>query len=441
MVALGLGTAVGLAVWRPPPHESTLAIPGPLVPDGPALDVGTVTFAPPQNAPVFARRHFWLSLAELERHVTLIGTTGSGKTTSIGRVIDTALDAGLPVLVVDAKGGRLASMCQAIGASHAAPFRIWLPGHPDSWTYDICAGEPTAIANRIVGAFEHGRDGQVYRNLSQALVPLAAQALLNAGRACTLDTLRYSLDEAHLTGLARHEADVAIRTELVSMLQNKLHRETLSGIAGRLRALRFGVFGASLLPSDRTLDLTACLAARGVSYLGLPAHRGVGGCRARRTGAHSTPETGRLRRALVRAYAAGADRRRRVRVARRSRSTHRSVASGAGGTPGGDRLHPASAKDPLLRKALLSAGVFVVHQTVSEDKELVARTLGSRSGTEVVRQFQFGPFRQGRSAFSSPPRCLPYIQNRSPTCVLVRLRSVFGPPSSGLPWFRSIRCV
>ena len=59
----------------------------------------------------------------------------------------------------------------------------------------------------------------------------------------------------HLAGLARRTVDVALKTELLAMVNDPLHRTTLSGITGRLRTLRYGVFGPWLLPSDRTLDL------------------------------------------------------------------------------------------------------------------------------------------------------------------------------------------
>src|SRR5207245_6662149 len=182
-----------------------------------------------------------------------------------------AMMAGWSVLVVDAKGGRLANVCQTLGAHHELAARVWLPGHPDSWNYDLCAGEPTAVGNRLVGAFDHGREGQVYRNLSQALVPLAVRSLVEIGQPCTLDSLRYSLDEAHLAGLARRVADVEIKAELVAMLEDPLHRKALSGLVGRFRSLRYGVFGPSLLPSERELDLADCLRKSGVIYLGLPA--------------------------------------------------------------------------------------------------------------------------------------------------------------------------
>src|SRR2546421_2377569 len=100
---------------------------------GPGLDLGRVTLAPSQAAPVFAGQRFWFSLTEVGRHVTLIGTTGSGKTTTLGRLMDAAMSAGWSVLVVDAKGGRLAEVCRALGEAHGLAARIWLAGHPDSW--------------------------------------------------------------------------------------------------------------------------------------------------------------------------------------------------------------------------------------------------------------------------------------------------------------------
>src|SRR5438874_2274140 len=163
-------------LWRRPP---SLPPPGPApVRRGPGLDLGRVVSAPLQPARLFPRQPFWLDLAELERHATLVGTTGSGKTTTLGRLMHAAMSAGWAVMVVDAKGGRLANVCRALGAAHSLPARVWLPGHAASWTYDLCAGEPTAVGNRLIGSFDHGREGQVYRNLSQALVPMAARALL-----------------------------------------------------------------------------------------------------------------------------------------------------------------------------------------------------------------------------------------------------------------------
>ena len=358
----------------------------------PQFDLGKVISAPLQVAPIFATQQFWLGLHELERHATLIGTTGSGKTTTLARLMDAALSTGWPVLVVDAKGGRLANVCQALGTLHALPARVWLPGHPDSWSYDLCAGEPTAIGNRLVGAFDHGREGQVYRNLSQALVPLAVRSLIEIGQPCTLDSLRYSLDEAHLAGLARRVTDVEIKAELVAMLEDPLHRKALSGLVGRFRSLRYGAFGPSLLPSERALDLAACLRNSGVTYLGLPATA-------------ASEDVALVGRVLIQhlkqvayaglwsdepcpalivfdEFASLGEAVQLIDLLLQAREARLAVVVSTQQLP----------KEPVLRKALLGVGALVAHQVgAPEDADAMARALGTRRGTEIVRQIQLGP--------------------------------------------------
>jgi hypothetical protein len=398
-LALLAGAVVAIAVWRPPPRTHPAPPPSlagqalyPGLDLDLGLDLGRVASAPLQSAPVFADDRFHLGLAELERHVTVIGTTGSGKTTTLGRLMDAAMTAGWPVLVVDAKGGRLVEVCTALGQAHGRPSRIWLPGHPASWTYDLCAGEPTAIGNRLVGAFEHGRDGQVYRNLSQALVPLAARSLIESGQACTLDTLRFSLDEAHLAGLARRVADVTVKAELVAMLQDGLHRNALSGITGRLRALRYGGFGPWLLPSERTLDLAESLHSPTLTYLGLPATAAsedvalVGRVLIQHlkqvayAGLWSDdPHPGLI---VFDEFASLGEAVQLIDLLLQAREACLAVVISTQQLP----------KEAVLRKALLGAGVLGVHQVgAPEDAEALARALGTRGGTEIVRSIQFGP--------------------------------------------------
>jgi hypothetical protein len=359
---------------------------------GPGLDLGCVTEAPSQTAPIFARQRFWLGLAELERHATLTGTTGSGKTTTLGRLMDAAMSAGWSVMVVDAKGGRLANVCRELGAAHALPARVWLPGHPESWTYDLCDGEPTAIGNRLVGAFDHGREGQVYRNLAQALVPMAAGSLLESGQPCTLDSLRFSLDAAHLAGLARRVADVALKAELVAMLDDDLHRKALSGLVGRLRSLRYGAFGAWLLPSEHTLNLAENLQAPGVTYLGLPATAAsedvalVGRVLIQHLKQVSyarlwsdEPQPGLV---VFDEFASLGEAVQLIDLLLQAREARLAVVVSTQQLP----------REAVLRKALLGAGALFAHQIgAPEDADAMARALGSRSGTEIVRQIQLGP--------------------------------------------------
>jgi Helicase HerA, central domain/TraM recognition site of TraD and TraG len=334
-----------------------------------------------------------LQLSELERHVTVVGTTGSGKTTTLARLMDAAMAGDWSVLVVDAKGGRLAEVCRALGAAHQYPLRIWLPGDSDSWTYDLCAGEPSAVGNRLVGAFDFGREGQVYRNLSLALVPLAVRALVESGQACTLDSLRYSLEETHLAGLARRTIDVELKAELLTMVNNPLHRTTLAGITGRLRTLRYGVFGSSLLPSSRTLDLQACLQSPGVTYLGLPATAAsedvalVGRVLIQHlkqvayAGLWSdAPHPGLV---VFDEFASLGDAPQLTDLLLQAREARLAIVVSTQQLP---------RQVEVLRKALLGAGVLIVHQVgAPEDADALARALGSRNATEIVRNVHLSP--------------------------------------------------
>jgi hypothetical protein len=273
------------------------------------------------------------------------------------------------------------------------PARLWLPGDPDSWTYDLCAGEPSAVGNRLIGAFDHGREGQVYRNLSQAVVPLAVKALIGSGQQCTLDSLRYSLEEAHLAGLARRTADVGLKTELLTMVNDPLHRTTLSGVTGRLRTLRFGAFGPWLLPSDRTLDLSECLRRPGITYLGLPATAAsedvalVGRVLIQHLkqvaydGLWSeAPHPGLV---LFDEFASLGDAVQLIDLLLQAREARLAVVVSTQQIP---------RNSAVLRKALLGAGALIIHQVgAPEDADAIARALGSRSGSEVVRQIQLGP--------------------------------------------------
>jgi hypothetical protein len=243
------------------------------------------------------------------------------------------------------------------------------------------------VSNRLVGAFEYGFAAQVYRNLAQSIIPLVIEGMRTAGVPCDLDTLRFTLDRAHLTGLIRRLPDSQLKVELMTLREDELHRSTFSGLVGRLRALRFGLFGPWLLPSDRTVDLGRSLTEPGVTYMGLPA-----------TAASEDVEL--VGRVLVQhlkqvAYTAlwAVERKPALIVfdefvslheaeqfsdlLLQAREAHLGVVISTQQVP---IQHP-------LKHSVLGAGSLIVHQVSGpDDADTLARALGSRSTPEVVRQ-------------------------------------------------------
>jgi Type IV secretion-system coupling protein DNA-binding domain len=386
-----IGLVVGGSVWRTRRPRLAKLVQEEDEVTQPGLDLGRVISAPPQPALVAPGQRFGVALEELEHHVTTLGATGTGKTTTLTRFMDTALEAGWPVIVLDAKGGRLADFSRAVAARHGQSARVWLPGDPDSWTYDVCSGEATALANRLVGAFQHGPNAEIYRNLSQAILPLVAQALQTSGLGTNLDMLRRYLDRARLVGLARRVADPVLNAELLG-LDEDLYRRALVGLAGRLAALRHGTFGPWLMPSSRTLDLPASLHEPAVTYFGLPA-----------TGA--SEDVALVGRVLVQHLKQACYEMLRSSVARQALIVVDEFASLGEASQLVDLLLQAREarlalvvstqflpRTAALRHAVLGAGALVVHQIGSaEDAELIARTLGTRSTYEIARQVQLGP--------------------------------------------------
>jgi len=411
LVALITALVTAVALGRPPPASRAPSRVESAAPNEPGFDLGLVISAPLQTAPLYPGRRFWLALAETTRHVAVVGATGSGKTTTLGRFMDAALNADWAVVVVDAKGGRLADFSRQLGARHSLATRVWLPGAADTWTYDVCSGDPISVGNRLVGAFEHGREGQVYRNLAQGTLPLVVRALRETDGACDLDRLRFALERAHLVGLARRTQDPFLKSELLALRDDELHRQALSGLVGRLRALRFGLFGPWLLPSERTLDLGESLRDPGLTYLGLPATAAsedvalVGRVLVQHlkqlayTALWATPRRPGL--LVFDEFLSLHEAQQLIDLLLQAREAQLAIVVSTQQLP---RVHP-------LHHGVLSAGTLVVHQvgTPSEARDL-AETLGTRAVPEVVRHVALTPrgtvsrrLLRGSSSYLIPP--------------------------------------
>jgi integrase/recombinase XerD len=103
-----------------------------------------------------SRRPFDVPVPEgAAQHVTLLGLTGSGKTTTAERLAEGAVAAGVALVVIDAKGASLRGAARRLAAARGLDHREVVPGAPGTLGYNPCAvGRSGSIrpAGRVAGA-------------------------------------------------------------------------------------------------------------------------------------------------------------------------------------------------------------------------------------------------------------------------------------------------
>ena len=148
--------------------------------------------------------------AEVGQHVTLLGVTGSGKTTTAQRLLAGALVAGMGVLVVDAKGGGLRAASRRLADSAGVGYVEMVPGAGESRGYNPGAvGSASQVADKLVSAFSHGPSGQVYAVIAQEALAILTGVLRALGEPVTVRRLRTELERSRMTGLAHKVRDLA----------------------------------------------------------------------------------------------------------------------------------------------------------------------------------------------------------------------------------------
>jgi hypothetical protein len=211
----------------------------------------------------------------MAQHITLLGLTGSGKTTTAERLAEGAVACGVALLVVDAKGASLRAAARRLAAASGLDYREVVPGAPATLGYNPCAvGSRAQVADKLVSAFTHGPAGQVYRVIAMETISILVGILQGLGEPVTIRRLRRELDRTRMPGLAHRARDVT--PELADDLADLAKRggvtaDAFEGMRSRLGALLHGEYGAVFDGDGPQLDLPAALASPGVTYISLPA--------------------------------------------------------------------------------------------------------------------------------------------------------------------------
>jgi hypothetical protein len=325
----------------------------------------------------------------MAQHVTLLGLTGSGKTTTAERLAEGAVACGVALLVIDAKGASLRAAARRLAAAGGLDYREVVPGAPGTLGYNPCAvGSRAQVADKLVSAFTHGPAGQVYRVIAMETISILVGILQGL---VTIRRLRRELDRTRMPGLAHRARDVT--PELADDLADLAKRggvtaDAFEGMRSRLGALLHGEYGAVFDGDGPQLDLRAALASPAVTYISLPVLA-------------VSQDTALMARVLIQdlkqaaferlgqpdtapamvvldEFAALDDPEQINDLLRQAREARVSTVVSTQQLPDPRTAH-------ALRSALLGAGVVIAHRVGPDDAEAVARVIGTRRGVQVTR--------------------------------------------------------
>ncbi|MGQ9498209.1 MAG: type IV secretory system conjugative DNA transfer family protein [Desulfotomaculales bacterium] len=195
---------------------------------------------------------------EANQHVFLVGTTGSGKTTTMMNFVESALQRGLPCVTVDGKGDPdLVGRIRALVVRHGRPFSLFgMRG--DSCSYNPLAhGGITELTDKLLYLTEWSEPH--YEALARRYLQAALRVLKATGTQLDLPTLTRHLDPDALATLARRITDDAER-EVVFGVLSLAKAEEIKGLIARLALMAESEIGHLFAAAEgKTLDLAAVI--------------------------------------------------------------------------------------------------------------------------------------------------------------------------------------
>jgi len=376
-----------------------------------------------------------------EASVFVVGLPGTGKTTTLIRLIAESLRSGWCVIAVDLKGsGSMNRAIHTVADRAAAPLYTVDRSDPHTYGYNTCSGDPAQVANKLVGSFDFTGVANVYQQVALDAVSKVAAAVQARDQAVTLGAIVAALQTDEMMKLGREAAaatkhvpkDSPAYVDYVAQMaalskateKTRVLQEGLVGIQKRLASLDGGTFG-TLLRHAPALEWETILAVPSLSYISLPTLA-------------SPADVELLGRVIIQDVKQLADRRLRA-----SGSYPRCLLIidefGALNEPTqiidlilqgreADITTVASTqflpKTPALLHALLGAGVVLAHRVASPDAEVLASQFGTVARVDVTSSVDYqtgevtrGTVRRGQTYAITPDQ----FRNLSPGHVALRV--------------------
>lgn len=214
-------------------------------------------------------RPFDLDMEEVGQHIFIPGASGTGKTTTLVRLSDGALANGFGVVIVDCKGVGLGGEARRLAERWNVPFALVDPDDDRTLGYDVCAGDPAGVANKIIGAFEFSGEAEIYKQVAMEVVPLIVRALIASDAEVSLESLYHSLGKGGLSQLGRRNGAEPYRDQLEELEgSGGITASGYTGLQRRLGALMQGKFG-DVFQLEPVLDWDEATSSPQVTYLSL----------------------------------------------------------------------------------------------------------------------------------------------------------------------------
>jgi conjugal transfer pilus assembly protein TraD len=144
-----------------------------------------------------------LAERQLSAHGLILGASGSGKTTTLLRILTEHIRAGRPVVAIDLKGSpEFARRLEAAAAAARRTLRVWTPDGPSQWN-PLRHGNPTELKDKLI-ATERFTEPH-YKRAAERYVQTVLQVLdqTHPGRPPTLCNVVGLMDPRRLGAASR----------------------------------------------------------------------------------------------------------------------------------------------------------------------------------------------------------------------------------------------
>lgn len=196
-----------------------------------------------------------LESRELNYHMLATGGTGTGKTTLIASLMESALQQDKPIIFVDGKGERKSmlefkSLCEAYGK------RVYLFSEMDHLTYNpIKNGTPTEIRDKLMSLFSYSTegDGAYYTDIASRFLQLAVKLIDEARVPRDIQTIAKLTNVKYMNEFFKEHS---IQEEIEEEIEVEIEEEVVASQSSACQDDDLSHFIASTEPKTETVKKT-----------------------------------------------------------------------------------------------------------------------------------------------------------------------------------------